>query len=428
MQIEDYFSIQIFFIIFRETLETAIIISVLLSFIKQRSHEHHERPGENSSNRNDRIKKFQAEQYKFKLQVWVGAILGLVVCFVIGLVFILCFYLVGQDYWSYAERLWEGIFSLLSSLIITVMGIGLLRINKVMKVKWWVKLGDAYEEQAHAIDSDEDIIEDLDNGYSLESMRASTDSREPLKRNKTKSKSTPKRQPFTKKYFLAILPLITTLREGLEAVVFVGGIGMSQPLTTIPLSVISGIAFGAIIGYVLYKGGNKLSLQYFLIFSTCFLYMVSAGLMSRGVWFLELERYVRLCDGLDVSETGSGPGSYDIANSVWHVNCCNGLTDGWWMVFNAIVGWTNSATYGSVISYILYWLFAISWLEIRLYEEKEGRLPFVPVKWQLKRIKKKVKLYETSLKQLQEQNKKHLAIVVDEDLTEREAEAELLLS
>lgn len=293
---------------------------------------------------------------------------------------------------------------------------------------WWVKLGDAYEEQAHAIDSDEDIIEDLDNSYSLESMRASTDSREPLKRNKTKSKSTPKRQPFTKKYFLAILPLITTLREGLEAVVFVGGIGMSQPLTTIPLSIISGIAFGAIIGYVLYKGGNKLSLQYFLIFSTCFLYMVSAGLMSRGVWFLELERYVRLCDGLDVSETGSGPGSYDIANSVWHVNCCNGLTDGWWMVFNAIVGWTNSATYGSVISYILYWLFAISWLEIRLYEEKEGRLPFVPVKWQLKRIKKKVKLYETSLKQLQEQNKKHLAIVVDEDLTEREAEAELLLS
>ena len=47
---------------------------------------------------------------------------------------------------------------------------------------------------------------------------------------------------------------------------------------------------------------------------------------------LELEQYVRQCNGLDVSETGSGPGSYDIAKSVWHVNCCNGLTDGWWMV------------------------------------------------------------------------------------------------
>ena len=25
-----------------------------------------------------------------------------------------------------------------------------------------------------------------------------------------------------------------------------------------------------------------------------------------------------------MSETGHGPGSYDIAISVWHVNCCNG--------------------------------------------------------------------------------------------------------
>lgn len=419
MRFEDYFSIQIFFIIFRETLETAIIISVLLSFIDQRSHghEHHEGPS-----RIDHIQKFQKEQHKLKLQVWIGAILGLVVCFVIGLVFILCFYLIGQDYWSYAERLWEGVFSLLSSVIITVMGIGLLRINKVMKVKWWVKLGDAYEEQAHEIASDEDIMEDLDS-YSMDAMRTSTDSRQPLKR-KIKASKKPR---FSKRYFLAILPLITTLREGLEAVVFVGGIGMSQPLTTIPFSILCGITFGASIGYVLYKGGNKLSLQYFLIFSTCFLYMVSAGLMSRGVWFLELEKYVRLCDGLDPSETGSGPGSYDIANSVWHVNCCNGLTDGWWMVFNALVGWTNSATYGSVISYIFYWLFAISWLEIKLYEEREGKLPLVPVKWQLKRIKKRVKLYETSLKQLHEQNKSQL-IALDEDLTEREAEAELLLS
>ena len=42
IKFEDYFSIQIFFIILRETLETAIIISVLLSFINQRSHKQEE--------------------------------------------------------------------------------------------------------------------------------------------------------------------------------------------------------------------------------------------------------------------------------------------------------------------------------------------------------------------------------------------------
>lgn len=32
---EDYFSVQVFFIVFRETIETAIIVSVLLAFIDQ---------------------------------------------------------------------------------------------------------------------------------------------------------------------------------------------------------------------------------------------------------------------------------------------------------------------------------------------------------------------------------------------------------
>ncbi|KAM9889398.1 hypothetical protein OXX69_012853, partial [Metschnikowia pulcherrima] len=213
------------------------------------------------------------------------------------------------------------------------MGVGLLRINKVMKIKWWIKLGDAYQN-----DQPQDKLDPAegDDGSTTALLA-------PERKKAAKEK-------FSKKYFLAILPFVTTLREGLEAVVFMGGIGMSQPLSSLPLAVLAGVLLGSGIGISLYKGGNKLSLQYFLICSTCFLYVVSAGLLSRGVWFLELEKYVRLCGGLDVSETGSGPGSYDIANTVWHVNCCNGLRDGWWMVANAIVGWTNTATYGSVFS------------------------------------------------------------------------------
>ncbi|OBA24393.1 iron permease FTR1 [Metschnikowia bicuspidata var. bicuspidata NRRL YB-4993] len=363
-----YFSIQIFFIILRETLETAIIISVLLSFIKKRDPE-----GDSED-----AGRIRTVNKGLKLQVWLGAILGLLICFAIGLVFVLCFYFIDTDLWSYTERLWEGVFCLLSSVIITVMGVGLLRINKVMKIKWWVKLGDAYQ-------NDQPQINDL--------SPAESDSESTTALLGTPKKNAPK-EKFSKKYFLAILPFITTLREGLEAVVFMGGIGMSQPLSSLPLAVLAGVLLGSGIGVSLYKGGNKLSLQYFLICSTCFLYVVSAGLLSRGVWFLELEKYVRLCGGLDVSETGSGPGSYDVANTVWHVNCCNGLTDGWWMVANAIVGWTNTATYGSVFSYIGYWLFVSVWLRVRMSEERNGHLPFVPIKWQLARIRKKVRLYE----------------------------------
>lgn len=371
VDVAKYFSIQIFFIILRETLETAIIISVLLSFINKREppeQEEDPNPGQTAH-----VKQIN---HKLRLQVWLGAIAGLLVCFVIGLVFIFFFYFVEKDLWSYTERLWEGVFSLLSSVIITVMGVGLLRINKIMKIKWWIKLGDAY---------DVGNVKKIDIGETEPLELASVG----LLNNRQK-----KKEGFSKKYYLAILPFVTTLREGLEAVVFIGGIGMSQPLSSLPLAVIGGIAVGSAIGLSLYKGGNKLSLQYFLICSTCFLYIVSAGLMSRGVWFLELERYVRLCGGLDVSETGSGPGSYDVASTIWHVNCCNGLKDGWWMVANALVGWTNTATYGSVGSYLAYWILVSVWLRARLYEERHGCFPLIPVRWQLKKIRKKVRIYE----------------------------------
>jgi len=388
-----YFSIQIFFIILRETLETAIIISVLLSFINKR-----EPTTETPENAHVRqINK------GLRLQVWLGAIGGLAICLVIGLIFIFCFYFVEKDLWSYTERLWEGIFSLLLSVIITFMGVGLLRINKVMKIKWWIKLGDAYTDSSK-----------LDTIGADEASSSGAEDQQTPQTSLLPSKNKPHKEKWSQRYFLAILPFITTLREGLEAVVFVGGIGMSQPLTSLPLAVLSGLLLGSAIGISLYKGGNKMSLQYFLICSTCFLYVVSAGLMSRGVWFLELERYVRLCGGLDVSETGSGPGSYDISTAVWHVNCCNGLRDGWWMVANAIVGWTNTATYGSVGSYLAYWLLVSLWLRLRLYEERNGYFPLIPIKWQLKRIRKKVRLYEA----------RHQQELLAEQ--ERRAEAELM--
>lgn len=397
---EDVFSIQIFFIIFRETLETAIIVSVLLAFINQRFAQDDANENELDNDDDDelglRAATKQAEKLKLKqrltYQVWAGAVLGLVVCFVIGVVFITVFYVLGRDYWSYTERVWEGIFSLLSSVIITIMGIGLLRINKVMKVKWWKKLGDAYNDHAPAPTTSCSGTTVSEVAAVESTTAAAGDSF--VKPAHRQAAPTGRRIPFSKKYFLAILPFITTLREGMEAVVFIGGIGMTSPPSSIPLSIVAGLAFGVVVGLILYKGGNHLSLQYFLILLTCFLYMVSAGLMLRGVWFLELEQYVRACGGLDVGETGSGPGSYDIGKSVWHVNCCNGLKDGWWMVFNAIFGWTNSATYGSVGSYCTYWLLVISWLEIKLYEERVGYLPFLPTKWQLKRIRKRVQLYE----------------------------------
>ena len=58
---------------------------------------------------------------------------------------------------------------------------------------------------------------------------------------------------WAEKYAMFLLPFITTLREGLEAVVFIGGVGLGMPATAFPLAVVTGLAAGCIVGYLIYK-------------------------------------------------------------------------------------------------------------------------------------------------------------------------------
>jgi high-affinity iron transporter len=53
---------------------------------------------------------------------------------------------------------------------------------------------------------------------------------------------------------------------------------------------------------------------------------------------------------------------------------------GGWGVFNAILGWQNSATYGSVISYNVYWIAVITGFGLLRFNETKGHLPFMKAK------------------------------------------------
>lgn len=244
--------------------------------------------------------------------------------------------------------MWEGVFSLVASIIISIMGVALLRVSK-MQAKWRVKLAKALEA------NDKDIARSGKLGVRVKA--------------------------WCEKYALFILPFITILREGLEAIVFIGGISLGLPATSIPLAAIVGLACGFLVGFLIYKGGNAAPLQLFLIASTGFLYLVAAGLFSRAIWYLEANTWNKLTGG-DAAENGSGPGSYDIRQSVWHVNCCNPSLNGGggWGIFNAILGWQNSATYGSVIGYNLYWLAVITGFVALRWREKRGSWPFLKKK------------------------------------------------
>ncbi|KAJ3072741.1 hypothetical protein HDU98_003004 [Podochytrium sp. JEL0797] len=150
------------------------------------------------------------------------------------------------------------------------------------------------------------------------------------------------------------IPFITVIREGLEGMVFLGGTAISEDPAHIPLAVLGGLLAGCAIGYAIYKAGNTMKLQTFFISATIFILYLSSGLMSKALWSFQRNTW-NIHIGVADSDTSQ---FYDTTQSVWYVSCCNpGLaTNGGWQLFNAIFGWTNSATFGSVGSYILYWL------------------------------------------------------------------------
>lgn len=192
----------VFFICLRECLECVIIVSILFALLKNSIGAEADRETYN----------------KLRKQVWAGIGCGLLLCLVIGGGMIGGFYAYHKDSFSVTEDIWEGTFSLIATVIISLMGAALLRVSKLQD-KWRVKLAKALEKQ----------------------------------KLKQKSTAGSRFKLWCEKYAMFLLPFITVLREGLEAVVFIGGVGLSLPATSFPLAVVCGLGAGCAIGYLIYR-------------------------------------------------------------------------------------------------------------------------------------------------------------------------------
>ncbi|KAI0702859.1 Ftr1 protein [Cytidiella melzeri] len=341
---KSVFSVPIFFIVFRETLEAAIIVSVLLGLVEQiASEDNFSEKREAGSDQNSRelTQESDAESAarkkrfirRMRIQIFAGSSLGFFIALAIGAAFIAVWFTKASNLWANAEELWEGIFELIASLMIFVMGITMLKMDRA-KAKWRVKLQRAFEGQH------------VDSGAR------------------------------SGKWVLFILPLITVLREGMEAVVFVGGVSLGQPATSIPLATVVGLVCGLICGFLIYSFASRTTLTIFLVVMTNLLLLIGAGLFSRSIGSFQENTFNHLLGGDvdDAGAAGDGPGSYDVRGNVWHLDCCNpenNFDNNGWSIFNAIFGWTNNATLGTVLGYVFYWIAAVVVLIVMKY--KEGR-------------------------------------------------------
>lgn len=64
------------------------------------------------------------------------------------------------------------------------------------------------------------------------------------------------------------------------------------------------------------------------------------------------------------------------------MQCCSPEFNGGggWGIFNAILGWNNTGTYGSVIAYNVYWIFVIASFIVMRFKEVKGHWPFMKPK------------------------------------------------
>lgn len=62
--------------------------------------------------------------------------------------------------------------------------------------------------------------------------------------------------------------------------------------------------------------------------------------------------------------------------------CCSPRINGGggWGIFNALLGWQNSATYGTVISYNMYWIAVTVGFVLLRYKEKTSHWPLMKAK------------------------------------------------
>jgi high-affinity Fe2+/Pb2+ permease len=116
------------------------------------------------------------------------------------------------------------------------------------------------------------------------------------------------------KWALFTLPLVVVLREGLEAVVFVGGVSLGQSASSIPIAAIVGIICGLLCGFVIYEFASRAgkywwvmiqnktvlttwhraALTIFLVVMTNFILIIGAGLFSKSVRSFEKNAFNHL--------------------------------------------------------------------------------------------------------------------------------------
>eukprot|EP00243_Klebsormidium_subtile_P005505 TRINITY_DN2217_c0_g1_i1.p1 TRINITY_DN2217_c0_g1~~TRINITY_DN2217_c0_g1_i1.p1 ORF type:complete len:360 (+),score=111.57 TRINITY_DN2217_c0_g1_i1:511-1590(+) len=302
----DYFSVTAMFVMFRECMEAAVIMAVLLQYVAKTGKTH------------------------LKKQVWIGAGLGLLLSIIFAVIFIVIYYTLDKEVFTgKGEQIFSGIISVIASVMITILAFGMLKMMALQE-KWNRKL------------------------------------------KKSATEALEGNQAFTTRYALFIIAFTAVIREGIEAVLFLAGVGVGTPWRAIPLGGAVGAALGVFFGYFLFFGLKPVQMKWFFYISTVILLFLAAGLMMTGVHEFQqagaFGYFPPENDGDKGAVVAEAPAPVEEEErelswhnkALWNIcDCCSDADQGFFELARALVGYVCDPTFIQVITYVCYWIVVI---------------------------------------------------------------------
>mmetsp|Transcript_29782 Transcript_29782/g.50020 ORF Transcript_29782/g.50020 Transcript_29782/m.50020 type:complete len:881 (-) Transcript_29782:77-2719(-) len=287
-----WFSVPALFILYRETLEAAIIIAVLLQFM--------DRTG------NKLLKKW----------VWIGAMAGVGSSIALGVIFISVYYITRDNLFSGdAEYFFEGAVSLVATVMITVLAFCMLRMWNMQK-KWELKLA---KEMANI--------------------------------NASKGVDGDKQEDKTKSHVYTVFSLSfsAVFREGVESVVFLAGIGANTEATAIPIPGLLGVVLGIITGLLVFRGGDSMkTLKTLFTITFVVLLVIAAGIFTYGTHEFQETGMFGAWKPMSARDWQN--------EYLWDISdCCSHKDNDFFALMRALVGYTATPTFVEAAAYLLYW-------------------------------------------------------------------------
>ncbi|KAL2914215.1 high-affinity iron permease [Polyrhizophydium stewartii] len=374
----NVFSVPIFFILLRETLEASIIISVMVALIDKLA---------------ETSVRFRDLAGPLRRRVWLGTLSGLLLSLAIGAAFLAVWYKYAVNLWAKAEVLWEGIFGMISVLMVGVTAIAMLKSSRLYE-KFALMLarklgagvpdpstvtpaGTAAGSANHDAASTKQASKFTRTVAMIKNLSplnaVTTRSDDSLHSRSTGNGADHQMSAITRPLkALFWLPFVTILREGLEVVVFIGGVSLGEPASAIPVSAAAGLLAGVVIGLIVHRSGTVMSMHWLFVVFSYVLLMIAAGLLARSIG--NLEDYV-WGNAINLIANEVGTGSFDPRRSVWHFDCCSPEDNAsGWGIFNALLGWRNNATIATITGYCLFWIVATGALVVLRFKENRKRL------------------------------------------------------